>query len=85
MCECCTFNGMKLSTYLSTHSITRARFAELADIAHTTVSRLLDEGMIPRRDTCQRISKATHGEVSEGDLLIEATEARLSARSDDAA
>ena len=85
MCGSCTFKAMKLSDYLTAHSLTRARFAELAGIAHTTVSRILDQGMVPRRDTCERISEATRGEVSEGDLLIEATEARLNARREDAA
>lgn len=76
---------MKLSTYLSTHSITRAALAERAGIAHTTVGRLLDQGMLPRRETCERISQATNGEVSEGDLLIEAAEVRVNARREAAA
>ena len=67
---------MKLSTYLSRNDLSREQFAAKAGVARTTVMRLLDHGMVPRRATAEKIVTATDGQVSEADLHLEAISAR---------
>lgn len=63
---------MKLSDWLSQSGMNPTRFARQAGMAHTTVLRILNGGYHPQKETRLRIVRATGGEVTEAELLVEA-------------
>lgn len=64
---------MTLHTYLASMGISDARFAELVGRHRVTVSRWRRGKVVPDWEALSAISKATGGQVTANDFLIERT------------
>lgn len=60
-------HAMKLHEYLEQNGITAHQFARQTGINHATISRLLNNGQMPRADTAWLIEGATGGAVTLAD------------------
>jgi predicted transcriptional regulator len=63
---------MHLSRYLSERGVSGTAFAKQAGVAQSTIWRLVSQGVIPQRQTIDKIVAAADGRVSEADLVAEA-------------
>jgi predicted transcriptional regulator len=63
---------MNLSRYLSERGVSGAAFAKEAGVAQSTIWRLVTQGVVPQRQTVDKIVDAAGGAVNEADLVAEA-------------
>lgn len=61
--------GMELKTYLATHAMTDAYFAELIGVDRSSVTRMRHGGQAPRADVMRKIAEVTDGAVTPNDFF----------------
>ena len=76
---------MWLSRYIEKQGLSRCGFAVQAGVAPSTVTRLLGIGQTPQHGTVLKLADATHGKVSEMDILAEAAAIRVKRKKEKAA
>lgn len=62
---------MRLSRYREIHGLSVSQLGRLAKVAHSTVWRLERGLTVPQASTRAKLVSATHGEVSERELVLE--------------